>query len=582
MSLSRPEIELHLASLLASDGFAHSPRMSRFLRFTVEETLAGRAAELKESVIGSQVFDRPVSYDPRLDPIVRVEARRLRAKLKAYYEGAGREAALHIEYPRGTYAPTFSLCRAPTAVPQAPESFTSIAVLPFQNLGSDAGPDYFSDGLSEELLSALTRIKNLRVVSWSSALHLREQATDANTVRQQLGASYALQGSVRRTPDRLRITAHLVETATGHYGWSATYDRQLADLFQVQEEIAQAIASSLRLHFAPPSPAPRPASLAVHELCLKGRFHGQDRTAEGLRRSLACFTEAIAVAPEYAAAHAGLADTYTLLAEYGFADAPDAFCHAKESAQRALCLDPNSAEAHASLALTLALYDWAWDDAIREFERSLELNPNYVPARFWYASDCLAVIGQLERAHVELATSLELDPLSVNMRVGQAYFYLLEHRYEEALAGYRAAAELDPSFYKAYTSMGRAYLCLGNPHEAIVWLEKGRALAGDVPSLLGALAQAHGLTGDRATARTLLAKLHSSQQGGAAPPSIALAFAHLGLGDRAAAMTLLERALDRREPNIVGLGVHPAFDELRPEPRFQALLARLGLRVPLR
>jgi serine/threonine-protein kinase len=241
-------IDRQLARIVSSPGFAGSPRMVRFLVFAVHETLRGNAGELKEIVIGSSVFDRDSGYDTRLDPIVRVEARRLRTKLKAYYETEGRHDAIVIDLPRGSYVPVF---RRPSegmfpAIEPQPQEFESIAVLPFRNLDEGHDSAYFAAGLAEELIHALTRVPRLRVVAWNSASWLREPGAGMEAVPQNLNAAYILRGSLRKTGRRLRIAAQLVQTATGHYLWSETWERRVRDVFTVQEQVATAIANSLR------------------------------------------------------------------------------------------------------------------------------------------------------------------------------------------------------------------------------------------------------------------------------------------------------------------------------------------------
>jgi TolB-like protein/Tfp pilus assembly protein PilF len=566
-----------LVRILDSDVFSESQRMARFLRFTVEETLNGNAARLKEIVIGAEVFDRASTYDPRLDPIVRVEARRLRSKLRTYYEKMGEHDQVIVDLPKGGYSPVFQF-RCDNPAPAAPQAAT-IAVLPFTNLDPESGGDYFSDGLSEELIHALTRIRGLMVVAWNSAAQLRERQEDMGAIRQRLDVAHVLRGSVRRTGQRLRVAAQLIETATGRYVWSETYDRQVRDVFCIQEEIATAIATALKLRFWNEDQK-RPAAnsqcdLEVYQLCLKGRFHTRERSADGLKRSIVCFEHAISLDAASASAYAGLADSYTLMADYGYAENCDCMLKARSAAERALELDASSAEAHASLALILTLYDWAWERSAAEFEEALAINPGYVPAHHWYACDHLAMLGDLDRARMHMEAALKLDPLSSIIVEGCAFIDMLAGRHDDAIRVYAGILETDPSVYKAYTSMGRAYLQKGVYDKAIEMLLKGRALAGDRPTILGALGQAYGLAGQAAEARQTLSEL---EQIGATRPVPATAFAliHLGLGEKDMALTWLERGVNRHQSTVVSLKVHPAYSALRGEPRFQALLRQMG------
>ncbi len=572
-------IREQLEKILGNGIFAESPRMARFLHFAVEEALRGNASQLKESVIGMQVFDRHADYDPRLDPIVRVEARRLRTKLQTYYEGSGRHDSVVVEFPKGRYAPAFRMRSSSGAVEQKTHRNT-IAILPFLNLNAEGGSEFLSDGLTEELINALTRIPELRVVAWNSAVQLKGQQGELETVRDRLDVEYVLRGSVRQTTDRLRVSAHLIETRQNHYVWSEIYDRKLRDIFDIQEDIAQSMVNALQLRFTQATELSSEAAgakrnLNSYQLCLKGRFHARERTAEGLQRSVICFEQAIAEDPNSASAHAGLADTHTLLAEYGFVDSPTSMEKAKQSVKRALELNPESAEAHASFGLILTLYDWAWAAAEEAFKRSLRLNPGYGPAHHWYGVDHLAQLGRLDEATRQLEIGIQLDPLSPVMLGARAYVSLLRRDYATALGQYRTLLAQDPSYYKAYTALGRAYIQQGLYPEAIASLEKGLALAGEVPSIFGALGQAHGLAGNASRAREMAIRLR--EIAATRPvPSACFALIHLGLGERDQALDWLERAADRRESSIIGLKVHPAVDVLRDEPRFRKLLERIG------
>ncbi len=561
--------------ILASRQFSVSARMSRFLGFAVDETLAGHADRLKEIVIGTEVFDRGSSYDPRFDPIVRVEARRLRTKLRAYYEGPGKNDTIVIEFPKGSYAPVFRILTPGPAVVE-PVTRGTIAVLPFSNLSHDADAGYFSDGITEEITHALTRMPGLRVVAWNTAQQLRDLQEDIGSIRKQLNVGHVLRGSVRKSDERLRITAQLIDTESGQYVWSQTYDRTVHDIFAIQQEIGASIAATLRLQIEKQSPARLSTrDLECYQLCLKGRFHARERTVESLRKSAACFERALAIDNNSTAAHAGLADTLTLCAEYGAATAGECIPKARAAARKALELDPYSAEAHASLGLILSLYDWRWEEGERMFLRALELNHNYAIAHCWYGTDNLSMTGRFDEARIQLEIALELDPRNAITRESLAFLHTLARRYDDAIAAYEQLAEFDPSFHKAYTSMGRAYLLKGCYAKAIEKLEAGRAIAGDASSILGALGEAHARAGNPAEGRRFLEELHGAA---ARRPVHATSFAviHLGLGEHDEALRWLERGAERHELQIAALNVNPIYDELRSHPRFTALLKTLG------
>jgi TolB-like protein/Flp pilus assembly protein TadD len=573
--LSTRSIEDHLQRILVSKEFASSARMSRFLRFAVEQALSGQSEQLKEYVLGVEVFDRKPSYDPRVDPIVRVEARRLRSKLESYYAGEGAAAELIIEFPKGTYAPVFRERAEPAAPAEAPCA-GAIAVLPFSNLSSEPDTEYFSDGLTEELIHGLTKLDGLMVVAWSSAARLKGQPYDVREIGRQLNVSTVLVGSVRGSGERLRVMARLVDTSNGHYLWSETYDRQIEDLFAIQEEISRAIVQTLQLKLIAPATRHGAYNLEAYKLYLKGRFQWNKRTAEGLKRGVQLFEQAIAVDRDFALGYAGLSDAYSLLAEYGLVKSADIMPAAESAARKALEIDPTLAEAHASLGLIRSIYAGEWAEAGQHYRRAIELNPGYVTTHHWYGLDYLGMLGRWEEAFQEIEIALQLDPLSPIIREGKGLLLTLCKRYDEAIEEYRQTLDLDCFFYKAFTGMGRAYTQKGMYEEAITMLQKGRSLSGDIPNILGALGQTYALANRPADARRLLQELAELAKRRHVS-STCFALIHLGLGEKKQALEWLETGVRGREMGLAGLKVHPAYDNLRAEVRFQALLRKLGL-----
>jgi TolB-like protein/Flp pilus assembly protein TadD len=581
------EIRAQLEKLLASRLFARSTRLCRFLRFSVEESLAGNGVRLKEQIIGMEVFDRKPDYDPRIDPIVRVEARRLRAKLKAYYTSPGRGDSIMIGLPKGAYLPFFKT-RAAAALGSrtsliatsgstlAPRK--SIAVLPFANMMQGADDDYFSDGLTEELIHLLTRIPSLRVVAWDSTSKLRGREADLAGIRRQLRVGSVLRGSVRRTPERARVTAQLIDSASGDYLWSETYDRGLENVFEIQGEIARAIVQTLHLKLTcPQGDTPRRApNVACYNLCLQGRFHTNKRSAEGLQKSVERFEEAILADESCAEAYAGLADAYSLLADYGLMSPSEAVPKARAAAERALELDPGSAEANVSLAFVRSSFEWRWEEAEALYRTAIAANPGYSRARHWYGVDFLGLLGRCQEALAEARAAYDLDPLSMIIREGLGYMHMICRDYPRAVAVYREITDMDPDFFKGYSSLGRVLSLMGKYDLALAALVRARELGGDVPSILGAMGEVLARTGRVDEARAFLHQLTEMSHTGWVPASC-FAILHLGLGDYPAALTFLETATDRREFSVTALKVHPLYDPLRSEPRFQRLLERVGL-----
>jgi serine/threonine-protein kinase len=453
------------------------------------------------------------------------------------------------------------------------------AVLPFVNLSPTPGDEYFSDGLTEELIHALTKVPGLRVVAWNTAALLRDRQQDIPAIGRQLKVATVLTGSVRIAGSSLRVRAQLIDSTSGVYLWSETFDRQMQDIFAIQEEIARAIVRTLRVQLA----GDREAALAArshttvdsYNWYLKGRHLCHSRTPELLLRSVEYFQRAIAADPASALACAGLADAYSLLTDYGMIRPSEGVALAKSAAERAIALDPNLAEPHASLALIRGVNEWNWPEAERLYHRAIALNPGYSAAHHWLAVDHYAMLGRFAEAQSEIEIAIELDPLSNIILEGRAYILTMMRRYDEALARFREILAFDPLFYKGHTSMGRTYSLMGRYDDALASFEKGRSLAGDVPSILAALAQNHALAGNECRARELLAELEQLS-GTRYVATTCFAVAHLGLGEYGRALDWLEMGYDRRESPLSGLKVHPLYDPLRAEPRFQKLLERIG------
>jgi TolB-like protein/Flp pilus assembly protein TadD len=571
-------IRKHVGAILASAAFAHSGRMSRFLRFVVDRALDGAANGLKEYSIGVEVFDRKPSYDPRVDPIVRVEARRLRSKLAAFYEAEGKGSDIQIVLPKGCYAPRFERPGTTEAAHQEPLTNEpperTIAVLPFANVSRDPDKEYFSDGLTEELIHALTKVEGLRVVAWSSATRVRGDEPDVYAIGQQLGVATVLKGSVRCYRDRLRILAQLIDTRTGYYLWSETYDRHMEEMFAIQEEIAASIVRALQVKLGVQKP--RAHNVHAYHEYLQGRYHWNKRSAGGLRKSLEHFKRAVEIDPDFALGHSGMSDAYVLMADYGVESAGEAIPKGRAAAMRALSIDPTLGEAEATLGFIRALYDWEWDAGGEHFQRAMRMNPSYATAFHWYGLDYCAVRGRMREALDAITTAIELDPLSSIIREGKGYIYLLARDYDAALGEYRKLLDFDQFFYKAYNAIGRVYCQMGRYDEAIEMLETGRRLCGDAANILGALGQSYGLAGHEDKAKSILNELDAMSRR-RHTQATCFALVHLGLGNKECALQWLERGYGQRDISMAGLGVHPAYDRLRSEPRFKALLEKIGL-----
>lgn len=552
--------------------------MRRFLEYAVRQAMDGKGGELKEALVGIEVFDRPADYDPRVDPIVRVEARRLRQKIEEYYQAEGERDPLRIEFVKGSYAPAFrrpefAAARGPESAPAA--AARTVLVLPFASLGPGTEQDYFSDGLTQELIHALTRVPNLRVVAWRSSARLRGKSAQESEVGEQTRAGTIVEGSVRRQGDRVRIHVQIVDAASGFYLWTETFERTLSDLFALQEQIAHSIAAALRIQMAAPA-GPRPAyRIEAHDFYLQGRHEWNQRSPESLRRSTVLFERAIAEDPRCAPAWAGLADSYALLAEYGIEAPSPCIAQARRAALRALELDPDNAEALSSLGLIAGLFDWEWDRSEEHYRRAIAINPGYATAHHWYGLDLLALVGRFEEAEIEITLARQLDPLEPIIVESEGYLALLRGDFAAAARVYGSLAASAPQYAKGHTGLGRALWGLGDFNGAIRSLETGRQLSGDMPSILGALAQVHGCAGNHDAARRFLGQLRETAAAKYVSASC-LALGHLGLGETGEALDWLERGVERHDMPMAQLYVHPGYRDLRGHPRFEALLQRMN------
>jgi serine/threonine-protein kinase len=458
---------------------------------------------------------------------------------------------------------------------------SSIAVLPFVNVSTDPDSEIFSDGIAEELTNALSRLEGLRVVARASAFAFKGTQEDVREIGRRLGVVTVLEGSVRRAGNHVRVTAELVSVADGYRLWSERYDRQLDDVFAIQDEIAAAIADVLeaRLLGAPKAYAqepPRTGDPRAYEHYLRGRHLWNERTTSALERSVEEFQRALAIDPQHAPSYAAIADSYVILGVYSHRPQDEVMPQARAAAEQALAIDASLAEAHTALACVRALYEWDWAAADALFRRAIASNPQYATAHQWYAMNCLVPQGRFDAAQAELERALALDPLSlaVNTSVGLRAFYARE--LASATAALRKTLELNPQFGAAHYFLGHALMAMGRYDEAIAVLERAVTLQEGSAETTAALATAHALAYRRPQADALLADLERRSREAYVSPAL-LAQVHLGLTDHAAALERLEEAAARRTADLVWLKVHPIYDPVRGHPRFRALLERTGL-----
>jgi len=458
----------------------------------------------------------------------------------------------------------------------------SIAVLPFDNLSGDPQNAYFSEGVQDEILTRLAKIAELKVISRTSTQRFKSAPDDLRQIAQQLGVANILEGSVQKANDQVRVNVQLVNALTDAHLWAETYDRKLTDIFAVETEIAKKVADVLQAKLTGSEKhviAARPtANTEAHQLYLKGRFFWNKRTGNDLKKSIDYFQQAIAADPNYALAYAGVADAYVWLPGYTAGTPRDYYPKAMAAAKKALELDDTLAEARTSLALAIWLYDFDSSQAIREFQRAIELNPNYAIAHQQYGNNTLSALGRFDEAIVEGKRAVELDPLSLIINSDLATDYYYARRYDEAIAQLRKTLEMDPGFYIAHFTLSQMLDAKGAHDAAITECQKARALNDD-PAVLGVLARAHGLSGNRTEAEKILDQLKKlSQERYVSAYSFALVY--IGLGNEEEALHWLEQSYQDRAGSDIGyIRVDPLLDPLRGDPRFETLAEKI---VPAR
>lgn len=452
----------------------------------------------------------------------------------------------------------------------------SLAVLPFVNLSGDPKQEYLADGMTEALIANLGKLKALRVISRTSVMTYKNRPTPMPEIARQLNVDAVVEGSILRASDRVRITAKLIDANSDQLLWVKSYKRHIQDILTLQSELAQAIATEIRVELTPQEQtqvfATRPVNPEAYDAYLKGRYFWNKRTSEAFEKAKQQFLKAIEIDSSYAPAYTGLSDTYTLLAGYGILPGDTATAQSKKYALKALELDETLAEAHVALAPNLS-NEWDWAGAEREFKRAIELNPNYATAHHWYATH-LERFGLLDQAVSEARKALTLAPLSLRIRVdlGRTYFYA--RRYDEAIQQYRETLELDPNFAPAHSLLGLVYLERGEFEQAITELREGMRLRnGDLSRWLG---YAYAVSGRKDEAMNELSKWKQRWQQWHEDAAV-LALIYTGLGDEDAAFEWLEKAFEVRDPALFSLKCSPQWDTLRPDERFQNLLRRIGI-----
>ena len=456
----------------------------------------------------------------------------------------------------------------------------TIAVLPFVNASPDPDNEYLSDGITDELINALAKVDGLRVASRTSVFALKGKAQDVRAIGALLEASEVLEGTLRRSGDNLRITVQLTSTDDGRLVWSERYDRKLDDVFAIQDEISRTIVNKLRsTPFANVIAAPasrHTENVEAYGLYLRGRYEWNKRTSEGVTEGIRYFEEAIAADPSYALAYTGLADSYALHIDYRNVPTHEGFERAKFYARRAIELDDTLAEAHASLAWSLFIYDWDWAGAAKAFRRAIELDPRYATAHQWYAF-LLASQGNFDEALIEAHTAQENDPASVSVRRSLGYTYFYARKYEQARYHLDRAIAMNPTAEETYRIQGLILTVAGQYPAAERVLREAMTLAPEsVTATKAMLGYSLARAGNPSYGRDVAAELEEKVKTDYVSP-VELAMVHIALGNTERALDWTEAGIPERRGWLAYLNVHPVMDPLRGHPRFEALVAKMGL-----
>ncbi len=613
----RQRVVEQLGRILSSSTFSGSERHRRFLSFVVEETLKGDTDKLNEFVLGFEVFNRGESFDPRVDSIVRVEARRLRERLKKYYEEEGRQDSLVITFRPRSFVPHFEtrelkpegsgrrpgklvsrraliligvavLAAVVTAVstlvwrkmsPRPLEGPPSILVMPFQNLSSGEDKAHLGESMDDALITGLARIRGLRVISRGSVIQLSESGQSPVEMAASLGVDYIVDGTILIREDRVRISAKMTNVHTQSYIWAHSYERDAKKLIDVEQELAEAIASQIRVALAPDFrrrlERRRATTREAYAAFLKGQYFWYRFGEGGAEKSLVLFEKAIKEDPNYAPAWAWLSQSYHVLYLQSDGRNANLLKKGRMAAEKALALDSDLAEAQAAVAAYAAL-DWDWERADQGFVRALDLNPGWAHGHAMYATICLVPTGRLDEALRHTLRAIELDPMNQAFRMMLARL-MYERRefqrsvaeFEEISGGRDAEAPPIPAYVLALAQIGKAEKTLpklrsmrdAHPESTMAAAQLGYVLA---------------QTDAKDQAREILNTMKARNSKTYVSP-LQIALISIGIGDFTSAIDEIRLAVDAHIPRVIEIGVDPVYDPLRSDPRFAELVRRIGL-----
>jgi TolB-like protein/Tfp pilus assembly protein PilF len=556
--------------------------MRRLLEFIVEHSLSLPNEPLKEMTIGMELYAANGDFDPRITAVVRVDGTRLRTKLREYYATEGVADPIVFDLPKGSYAPAFREPASRSGSPRLAGTSSlelSIVVLPFSNLSPEP-EDYLSDGLTEEIIHALASIQEIRVVARASAFALKHRNADVREIGRALNVRFVLEGSIRRSGEALRVTVRLASTTDGYQLWSRRYECHIKDLFTVQDEIAVAIADTLRVDAAslrPALPANNAGTFEAYEWYLRGRHHLNRQVGVELHRAIECFERASGKSPEFAAAFSGMAVAWFYLGMFGMENPLDTMPQAQEAATRAIAIDEHNGDAFSVLACTKAMYEWDWSGAEALFRKSLTIQPGSEIAMHLFVQFALLPMVRMKEAMSMLDEARRVDPLSLLVAACRGTVLLMSRRLAEAEEEYHRALELDPNFWRAIVGLGRCHEARENYEDAIACYEQAKEVSDNVPTSIGALGRAYALAGRTRHAHRLLDELEQLAQRRYVSP-YGRVLIYLGLGDERV-FDWLERSCDERAGWLMYLATDPRFDPLRQDIRFRSVLEKLNLPI---
>jgi TolB-like protein/Tfp pilus assembly protein PilF len=627
----------HLQEVLRSDAFKGGKRAQDFLQLVVEHALAGRLDNLRERMLGAEMFGRPIDYDTANDAVVRVKATEVRKRLNQYYQSLPAPPPVRIELSAGSYVPQFIFEVPPTADPAtstasgpsqaetraepppgvsvasgaatrawparlatsawmlpvaglvilaaagfftiqrwkhlfSPQQIRSIAILPLINLSGDPSQEYFADGMTEELTTELGQVSSLRVISRTSTMTYKGTKKTLPEIAGELHVDGIVEGSIGREGNRIRITTQLIDSRTDQHIWAHSYDRDMTSVLQLQSDVARAIADQVRIELSPQEQARLSRTQRVNPEAVELYLQAVQRLNSGNPRPAIDFLrQAIQKDPNYAPAHASLANAYGWMGEGGWMPYAEAFSQQKAEALKAIEIDDSRPEPHLELGVAAMNESWDWATQRKEFQRALELNPNAATVHWAYAN-YLGRVGRQNEAISEARLALQLDPVSSRSFMNTGFIYYFARQYDQALTQMQQSAELGADPIELLFPLGDIYVEKGLYDQGIQEFQK----LGDAPHALGHIGNAYARQGRLAEARALLPRLTEHiDKTGIGRYEIALVYAGLKENDNAFAW--LEKAYQSHDKGLTYLKIDPCLDPLRSDPRFQDLVKRVGI-----